>query len=287
MRKLIYRNNKGQELTLGSSRPFYLETIENYANISTNISTSDNVDGINIENVSIKERLLPVTGAIYAMNKNDLDIKRAYITALFNPKTKGTITYINDNVTRRIQCVVQDITFQPRINYMQKFLIQFLCPNPFWQNEHEEKTEIALWVGDFEFPLEVPIDTGIEMGHRVSNLICNVYNRGDVECGMKIQFRALATVKNPSLFNINTREFIKINQVLNVGDVLEINTNSDNKRIELVRSNGTRENVLHWMDFDSEFLQLSVGDNLFRYNAEAGIDNLEVAIYHNQQYLGV
>ncbi|MFB8985000.1 phage tail family protein, partial [Clostridioides difficile] len=104
---------------------------------------------------------------------------------------------------------------------------------------------------------------------------------------MKIQFKALATVDNPSLFNVNTREYIKINRTLEAGDLLEITTEFANKRIELVKSNYERINVFNWIDLDSEFLQLEVGDNLFRYDADVGIDNLEMSIYYNPLYLGV
>ncbi len=287
MQKLIYRNSKGQELTLCKSRPFLLESIENYANFNTDINFSNNViDGVSIDNVSIKEKVLPITGAILASSKEDLDRKRAYLSALFNPKFKGNLTYTNDALTRKIDGIVQDITFQPPINFMQKFLVQLLCPNPFWRDVNAKKVDIALWQGDFEFDLEIEGE-GIQMGHRVSNLICNISNYGDVSCGMKIQFRALATVVNPSLFNVNTREFIKINQTLEKGDLLEVTTEYSNKRIELIKSNGTRQNVFNWIDLDSEFLDLAVGDNLFRYDAESGIDNLEVSIYYTPLYLGV
>lgn len=287
MQKLIYKNSKGQELTLSNSRPFILESIDNYANINTSVSTSNSVvDGVSIDNISIKERTLPVTGAIIGNNREDLDRKRAYLSALFNPKFPSELIYTNNALTRKVDCVVQDITFQPSTGLMQKFLVQFICPNPFWKNLYTQKEEVALWQGDFEFLLEIPED-GIEMGHRVSNLICNVYNSGDVGCGMKIHFRALATLRDPSLFNVNTREYIKINQTLEVGDLLEVTTEFSNKRIELLKSNGTRINVFHWIDLDSEFLQLSVGDNIFRYDAEEGIDNLEVSIYYTPLYLGV
>lgn len=288
MRKLIYRNIKGQELVLSNSRPFVLETIENTASTGANIATSHSAgqDGITVDSINIKEKLLPVTCGIVGQNKVDLDNKRGYISSIFNPKHKGELVYTNNTVTRKIQCRVQDITFQSNIGLMQKCLIQFLCPLPFWSEEFEKKEEVALWVGDFEFPLEIP-DEGIEMGHRVSNLIVNINNYGAVECGMRIQFKALATVTSPSLFNVNTREFIKVNRTLKAGDVLEITTEFANKRIEVIKSNGTRENVFNWLDLDSTFLQLEVGDNLFRYDAEKGIDNLEVAIYYSPLYLGV
>lgn len=289
MQKLIYKNSKGQEITLSNSRPFLLESIDNYANVNTNISSSSSVvDGMSIDNISIKERIIPVTGAIVGTNKEDLDRKRAYLSALFNPKFDSELIYTNNALTRKIEGIVQDITFQQPIGLMQKFLVQFICPNPFWMDIYTKKEEIALWQGDFEFDLEIPENgIGIEVGHRVSNLICNVVNNGDVDCGMKIQFKALATLSNPSLFNINTREYIKINKTLEIGDVLEVTTEFANKRIELVKSNGTRENIFNWIDLDSEFLQLSVGDNLFRYDAESGIDNLEVSIYYTTLYLGV
>ena len=288
MQKLVYRNNIGQELILSNSRPFILESVENTASTGANISTSHSAgqDGITIDSVNIKEKLLPVTGGIVGQDKIDLDKKREYISSIFNPKHKGVLIYTNNTVTRKIQCRVQDITFQSNVGLMQKFLIQFLCALPFWSEQYEKKEEVALWVGDFEFPLEIP-DEGIEMGHRVSNLIVNINNYGAVECGMRIQFKALATVTSPSLFNVNTREFIKVNRTLKAGDVLEITTEFANKRIEMIKSNGTRENVFNWLDLDSTFLQLNVGDNLFRYDAENGIDNLEVAIYYSPLYLGV
>ncbi|MEG1411851.1 MAG: phage tail family protein [Terrisporobacter sp.] len=287
MHKLIYRNSRGQEVILSNSRPFLLVNIDNYSNVSTNISTSDNtVDGLSITNVSIKEKVLPVEGDIIGYSKEDLDRRRLELSSIFNPKLDGELIYQNNAFTRKVNCMIQDISFNRNEGNSQMFLVQFICPNPFWMDLYTKKEEVALWQGDLEFELELT-EAGSEMGRRVSNLICNVYNSGDVECGMKIQFKALATVVDPSLFNINSREFIKINKTLERGDVLEVSTYFDNKRIDLIRSDGTKTNVFNWIDLDSEFLQLELGDNLFRYDAVSGIDNLEVAIYYNLLYMGV
>lgn len=45
--------------------------------------------------------------------------------------------------------------------------------------------------------------------------------------------------------------------------------------------------VCGYLDVDSSYLQIAVGDNLFRYSADANAENLEVSIYHNNLYLGV
>lgn len=286
MQKLIYRNDKGQEITLSNSRPFYLENIENTASYSTNIGYSSRDHGANIDYISLKEKIVPVTGGIGGFDKEDLDRKRVHLTQVLNPLIGGELIYSNNNLTRKIKVNVESTSFQQPISSLQRFLIQFIAPIPFWQDIKTSKTDIALWEPNFEFELDIN-NEGIDLGNRVSNLICNINNVGDIKCGMKIQFRALATVENPKLVNINTREFIKINKTLQRGDMLEITTGYDNKKIELINNNGTRENVHHWIDLESEFLELDLGDNLFRYDADEGIDNLEVSIYHTPLYLGI
>jgi hypothetical protein len=160
-----------------------------------------------------------------------------------------------------------------------------LAPNPFWQDINATKTEIAIWRGAFEFPLEL-VEEGIELGYREPSLIVNILNKGDVATGMRIQFKALATVENPSLFNVNTREYIKINKTMSTGEIITVTTGFGDKKVYL-DNNGVVTNAFNYIDLNSTFLQLEVGDNLFRYDADEGIDNLEVSIYYTPQYLGV
>lgn len=286
MRKLIYRNEKGQEITLSNSGSFYLENIENTSSNSANIISSSINHGIQIDNISIRDRSLPVTGGIVGDDREDLNRKRNLLTQIFNPLLSGELTYSNENFTRKINVSIDSVTFKEPISNLQHFLIQFIAPTPFWRETSTKKTDIALWEGNFEFEFETG-EEGVDLGYRVSNLICNVFNSGDVKCGMKIQFRALATVENPSLININTREFIKINKVLEAGDIIEVTSHYDNKKITLINNNSVVEDIYGYLDIDSEFLQLDLGDNLFRYDADSGIDNLEVSIYHSNLYLGI
>ena len=99
-------------------------------------------------------------------------------------------------------------------------------------------------------------------------------------------FRALGALSNPSLFNVNTREYMKLNFDMQGGDVITIDTNYGNKSITLQR-NGQETNIYRYMDVDSTFLQLDIGDNIFRYDADSGLSNLEVTVYYAQKYLGV
>ena len=93
-------------------------------------------------------------------------------------------------------------------------------------------------------------------------------------------------VKNPSLLNVDTQEFIKLNITMEAGDTLSVSTGYGEKEVTLKRGGATSD-AFRYLDVDSSYLQLSVGDNLFRYSAEENLENLEVSIYHDDLYLGV
>lgn len=287
MEKIIYKNDKDEQVEFSNMKPYILTNIEGTGGVDTEIYTSNspNQDGTSYHGNALSPRVLIIEGGIVGINKEDMFNKRAELSRVFSPKGTGILTYINDAKEYHIECIVEQApVWGEKVRKLQEFMLQLYCPIPFWLDELI-KEEIALWRGAFEFPLEILSD-GIEMGYRESNLIINVFNKGDVPCGMKIEFIALATVENPSLFDVNTREFIKINQTLIAGDVLTIETTFANKRIELNRG-GEVSNIFNFIDLDSDFLQLSVGDNVLRYDAETGIDNLEASIYYKPNYLGV
>ena len=286
MQKIIIENARGR-VEFFNTRPFVLEKIDGINNPrSSNITTkAPNQDGVSLYGSSFDARTILIKIGIVGETEQEMYYLRRKLYNILNGKLNSTLTYINSDKTYTIDCKIENITEDVKRNNMQKLTIQLYCANPFWKDLNEFKEEIALWVGEFTFPLIIP-KTGIRMGKRVSNLIVNVNNIGDVSCGIKIEFMSLGTVKNPSLFNIHTREFIKLNIIMLAGDRIVIQTSFANKRIELIRNNVTT-NILHYIDWDSTFLQLETGDNLFRYDAEEGIDNLECSVYYRPKYLGV
>lgn len=288
MERLTIKDKLGKKLILSKSHPYLLSQVEGIG-VSTNISTmSGAFDGVNITGFNIKEKTIAITGAIVSNTKREMQQERAKFVSFLNPN-KGSFDFVYENDAHKKKLVgnVQRIDFKESVSRLQKFQIQVLAPFPFWQEEIERKKEVALWAKDAYFPLVATKEKPIVFGHRVSNLICNVFNPGDVETGMRIQLKALATVVNPSVLNIYTHDFIKIMQTLEKGDVLEITTYANNKRVVINKADGTTKNVFNWITLDSEFLQLAVGDNLFRYDAESGLDNLEMTIYYNPATMGV
>jgi len=288
--KIIYENDKGQRIEIAYSFPYFLQNISGTDGTSANITKIKGVeqDGTTITDVNLSDRQLQILGGIKGSSKEEVARYRAELLQVFNPKVQGWLQYEYGVVARRIRCQVEEAPKFSKMNKsyrQQEFLVNLICPNPFWQDIAETKEEVAIWRGSFEFPLEL-LEEGIEIGFREPSLIVNVYNAGDVACGMKIQFKAFATVVNPSLFNVNTREHLKINRTMEAGEIITVTTHFQNKKVEL-NKNGVISNAFNWIDLNSTFLQLDVGDNLFRYDADEGIDNLEVSIYYTPQYLGV
>lgn len=167
----------------------------------------------------------------------------------------------------------------------QKGLLQFIASDPFIYEKDETKTDIALWMANLEFPLEV-FEEGIEIGYRSPSLIVNVLNSGSDDTGMIMRFKALSELVNPKLLNVNTYEEFKLNFTMLPDDLIEVSTFSGKRTATLIRNN-VRTNIFGRIDLASTFLQLRVGDNLFRYNADEGIDYLEVSILHRNTLIGV
>lgn len=287
MQKIVYENNRGQSIELLSSPPFILTKLEGNGSPKTTMITTKapGQDGVTREDTLLEEGVINLEGTIKGLSPEDVFKKWRQLCNIFNPKLTGTLTYTNDAGSYKINGSPEAVTPKQRFGNKLDFLIQLFCSDPYWYNIEEFKEEIAIWVGDFEFPLEITSE-GIEMGHRVSSLIVNINNFGDAEIGMRAEFKALATVVNPSILNVYTQEFIKIKYTFEAGDKIVITTHYGNKTIQLIK-NGISTNIFNYIDLQTTFLQLAVGDNLLRYNAESGIDNLELAIYFTPKYVGV
>lgn len=102
----------------------------------------------------------------------------------------------------------------------------------------------------------------------------------------KIVFRALGTVTNPELLNIDTGEYIRLLTTMSAGDELRVYTHFAGKRVVQVVGS-TVTNAFSLLDTNSTFFQLAAGTNTLRYDASVNMELLEVSIYFRPQFLGV
>lgn len=285
--KLTYINERGESITFSHASVYHTNEVSGLSDIRNAIYSINSMgqDGDTYIATRIESREIEIVGSIKERSKDQTRKYRRALNHTMNPQYSATLIYEYGDFKRYIDCRVNNAPVFSRKAIYQDFTIQLLCLNPFWREEQEIREDIAAWIGALEFPIEIPF-TGWQIGYRQPSLIVNVYNSGDVKAGIRIEFRAVGEVENPSLLNIITQDFIKLNMTMEAGDVIIVTTGYGEKGVKLKRGGQTTD-AFRYLDVDSSYLQLEVGDNLLRYSADNHLANLEVSIYHNNFYLGV
>jgi len=293
--KITIINERGESIEFSLFSTYHTNIsrdVDGLSNVRNAVFSSHSIgqDGASFIGNRLESRDIEIVGNIKDRDKSARHVRRRNLARILNPHFSLTLIYELGDHKRLISCKVdRDIRFRS-VTAFERFTIQLSCLSPFWREEHETRNDIAAWMGAFEFPepdgLELCDDEGWEIEYRELSLIVNAENRGDVDSGMRIEFRALGFLRTPSILNINTGQFIRLNMNLNAGDMVVVSTGYNDKRV-LLHRNGVITNAFRHLDVDSTYLQLSAGDNLFRYDAEHNLDNLEVSIRHNNFFLVV
>ena len=259
MAKLKYVNGNNKSIELGNTAPFLITTVDGLGSPQNEIYTqkSPYQDGVTVTGSSLESRNIVIEGKIIDSNRANRQIYRNTLLSVLNPKLSGKLIMDLGNEQRQIDCKVEQAPYfasESGQNH-QDFSISLIAPNPFWQDIEDSKTDISTETGNFEFPLEIPAE-GLELSIRTISFITNIYNQGDVDTPIKVKLKAVGTVINPIIENLDTGEFIRVKRTLAEGDTLEINTAFGNKRVEIIKPDGSRENVFHYIDYKSTFFSL-------------------------------
>lgn len=281
--KIIYENELGESIEISHSLPFFLEEITGIDGIKNEIHRYKAVgqDGTTIEDKSLDEREINIIGKIRGTSRGDVLYCRRKLIRIFNPKLKGKLKYSYGGIIKEIDVEVEESPVFAKSNVwrVQRFMINLLGPDPFLLDIYESGELIQTWIKGFQFPLKLPFQLR-QRGETKKN----IYNEGDVETPVEIIFKGPAV--NPSVTNLTTNEFIKVKRTLTSDDTLYITTERGNKKVEIKRGNGERENAFHYIDLDSTFFSLQAGDNLIEYNTE-NLEPQSVEIRYRNRYLGM
>lgn len=289
MRKITYKNTVTQEEITFDSTPFIYSSITGVDGLNNTLYKTNGScqDGSTIVGQRLEDRDMALSIMVESHSEAEIQNNRIKLLQLFNPKHTGILTHERGGIIRTIEVkVVVAPRFTMNGVYSENMVVILEAADPYWTDEESTSTAIAYWQGGFEFILEIPEDKGIEFGTRNEELIMDIENKGDVATGVIIEFKALGTVVNPSLLNVITREFVKINRTMKAGEIITVDTRFNKKSVKSYYQ-GETENIFNYIDIDSTFFWLEVGSNFLKYNADANIDNLEVEIKFNNNYVGV
>ena len=282
--EITYINNGGESITLRQSRPFFLTKIDGTGNTKQSVKTfqAPQQDGAFYISSSLNMRNITIEGTVITQTPDEAYAQRRRFLHVFTPKKHGLFFYRG----RQIPCVVEEAALiATNRERAPNFFVSLLCPSPFFETPDEVRVELAAWESKFQFPLEIP-ETGIELGARQPSQIMTVDNIGDVACGCRIVFKALGTVTDPEIMNVDTGAYVRVNTIMSAGDEIIVYTHFAGKRIVNI-INQTETSAFHLLDTGSAFIQLDAGRNVLRYDAALNVDLLEVSIFYRPQFLGV
>ena len=304
--KIIYTNEVGKSVELNHSAPLILFNLEGVEGFETDVKTNKSAfnDGVMVSAVSVEERIITINGFIFIdlselppnpeLRDTYLETEREKLKrelySVFNPKYKGelkiykkTSSYSASNlVVNQAPIFEMDYT---DTNELFGFSINLIMPFPYFGTENDIIEEFGSEVGLIEFPVDVPPE-GQELTVRNMEIVKNIKNIGDTEAPITVEFKANAAVKNPSIYNIYTKEFIKLNRTMKRGERILVTTEPGNKRVVSI-IDGIEENIFEQLDQGSTFIHLKVGENVIRYNADELLEQLEVYITYKNYYIGI
>lgn len=276
-----YENNIGSiDISLFSE--YTLTGFEEDLQNSITTTKQNLIPGTTFISSTLDERYITISGII-SCNKYSEDL-RLRLIRLFNPNLEGRLIIQKSNnyyktITVRVEKVVE-----PKANKgIIEFEINLVALSPFWQDEVVTEY-LALLTPTLKFPINIPQKRGITFGRKRSVLESEVENIGDVESGFKVIFKAKGgTVKAPKVYDVYSKQFIKINYEMQKGDILEIINYPELKKVTL---NGVG-NAFKYLDIESTFFNLNIGHNKIGYVAEENTVNLDVILWYSPRYLGV
>jgi hypothetical protein len=297
--KLTYINDRGDSITFSSKSQYHVNISKDVTGLSDVQNEIYSIKGMGQDGETgvgnrIKSRDIEIVGKFRERDKTARQKLRHILNNVTSPEHEAILIHEYGNIKRVIDCELYEIGYsQPDI--YEQFVLQITGLNPYWRDEAEIRNDIAVWVGGFEFPIRDENDQpdgldicsvdGIEVGYREPSTIINVENNGDARAGLRVDFRALGTLSNPKIFNVEKPDiFILVNIAMIAGDIVTVNTGYNQKSVTRTR-NGVVTDIFRHLDADSTYIQLAAGDNLFQYDASSGVENLEVSTYHQNNYL--
>lgn len=282
--KVIFENSRGQSIELTNRLPFLLESVEGRGEVGAEIQlqSAPFQDGATFIDTTLTTRSLVLNVSLIAESRNGLNDIRHKISTVFNPKLGlGRLIYLNGNVEREIGVVVDGSPAFPvgdaKGRWFQRTVINLVAPNPFWEGVAVDNYKLEDFVGNFRFKFRFPVRFATRGDSRT------LVNKGDVPTPIKVEFRGPVT--NPKITNITIGEFIKVNATIPANYKLILDTSFGNKRVEIIAPDGVVQNAFHYIDLESTFFSLGVGENRFSFITEGG--NPEVYVEYKHRYLSV
>lgn len=290
---LKFENENGDMITLsGNEKQYQIVGIEGLNPPNGNVRRSEisDMDGTKYMSAKLEERNIVLTIRI----NGDVEQNRLNLYKWFRSKHWCKMYYSNASRNIYIEGYVETVECDLFV-ISEQMQISIICPDPYFQSAQDIVTDISQVLENFAFPFSFGAkgvktstitDDAIEFSTYIQNRIATIYNIGEDDTGLIIEIRTTDTVSNPTIYNVNTREYFKLNTVLSENDIITINTNKGRKSVTL-QHGATTTSLINKVDKGSTWFALRVGDNFFTCDSDNGAENMRVKFTHRTRYQAV
>ena len=225
-----------------------------------------------------------LTMVIKASTRQTLFNRRYVVEEAFNPLLgEGYLQWTQPNGTSifRIDCVPSEVIFpegEAKSHIHHTVILRLTALKPFWYNPVQQSENMAYFIGGLELPFELPFTLG-EMGNTKT-----VVNAGNVNTPVEIHFGGPIT-QPIVLSNETSDKDITITQNIAADETLKITTEFGNKTV-IIDDGITETDAWQYVQADSKFWELLVGNNDLVYQAASVGEGALAAIYWYNRYSG-
>lgn len=271
-------NSKGDTFNFGY-RHGNIFDIDGLTGHDMNIAFSQgfNQIGETVEGVSIGSHIFEIEGRLLG----EATAQKKKMLSVFAPFESGKLIFEDKYF---LECVVYKTPVITVQKQNPKFEMVLSAPYPFWQKITSNSFIVGTYAPMFSFPVNYgePHIFGIEN----PSAFINAYNDGQIDAYYRLEFQTQTITVNPSIINVNTQEFLKLNTTINQGEKITVYRNGGRLLVEK-ESNGIITDAFSLLDEDSDLLFMHVGDNVIRASADEGEDQLITTIIFNSAVVGV
>ena len=280
MYKLSVQNAAGDTLHISQNKNYAVTGVQGLTPVAAaiNTSTAGMFDGTVYNSARLNYRNIVITASII----QDVENARIKLYDYFQTKQFCKLFFENDSRNVYIDGCVETFECDPFV-LGEAVQISIICPDPYFKSVKTSTETGAKVTPLFEFPTEF---NNIEFSTLNYDATIAVNNSGDVSAGFDIDIHFSGNVTNPILYNAATGDYFGLNATFVAGDRVVINTHNGKKSVKLIRF-GVEINQFNNVRSGSKWLQLARGENSFTFNADSGVENMQISIIHTNLFAGV
>lgn len=295
----------GEEIVLDLMNPWKnglaITDIEGIGVVKATINYTENAsgDGGRYNSSRIGTRNIVFTIRPLSIGFQTVEDSRQLLYRYFHIKQLVTLDFTTERRHARITGYVEDN--DPNIfSDEESVQISIICADPyFYDLKDGGETEVSFSGTEalFEFPFENNSTSSdlIEFGEITFRREQLIQYNGSAEVGFVIRIHASGEAKMITIYNIDTRESMRIDtdrfaqiagSEIQNGDEIVISTITGQKSVILIRD-GKEWNILNSLDKDSSWLKLKSGANRLAYICDEGAEYLDFTLTYKTAFEGL